>query len=389
MTSTHCWIELDKQALIRNFQFFVSRVGYERFAPVLKSNAYGHGLAQIYDMLKDQNPRWICVNYIFEGIKLRDLGFKGRVLVVGPLLAEELEQAAEADLDVTIGNEELLGSWLTMTCKPTAHIKFDSGMSRQGFNPEQGQALGNRLWQYRESIAGVSTHFANVEDVTDNEFAMKQLKRLNSVRSIWTALGYKLLYHAASSASAMIIGESQLDLCRVGISLYGLWPSSSTRLSYAKLYPQLAPLTPVLRWKTRVTTIRELKGGEYVGYGCTFKASRPMKIAVVSVGYYEGYPRIAGNDSRSFVLIRSKRCPSVGRICMNMMMVDVSSLELVEVGDEVTLLGVDGDEAIGADDLAAWSQTINYEVVTCLNGQIPRIIVDKIGVANAESPVSD
>ncbi|MFK7826017.1 MAG: alanine racemase [Oligoflexales bacterium] len=379
VSSTHCWIELNKDALIRNFRFFVSRIGYERFAPVLKSNAYGHGLSEFYEMLKEEQPKWICVNYIFEGLKLRKIGFKGEILVVGPLLSHELTKAVEGDLDVTIGNEELLSTWLSMPCKPTAHIKFNSGMCRQGFDLEECESLGEKLLPHRKNIAGVSTHFANVEDVTDSEFAMKQLKLLISVRTSWEGMGFELLFHAASSASSMIIAESQLDLCRVGISLYGLWPSSLTRLSYAKLYPKLAPLEPVLSWKTCITTLRELKGGEYVGYGCTFKASRAMKIAVISVGYYEGYPRIAGNDSRSFVLIRSKRCPLVGRICMNMMMVDVSSLEDVEVGDEVTLVGKDGDEVISADDLAAWSQTINYEVVACLNPEIPRVIVESNG----------
>ena len=377
MSSTHCWIELDKEALVRNFRFFVARVGYERFAPVLKSNAYGHGLAELYAMLKYEQPKWICVNYIFEGLKLRSLGYEGRVLVVGPLLSQELTEAVKGDLEVTIGNIELLSAWEGMSQRPSAHIKFNSGMCRQGFAPEDCESLGRKLLPYQMNIAGVSTHFANVEDVTDNDFAMKQLGHLQAVKNCWTSLGFELLYHAASSASAMIIAESQLDLCRVGISLYGLWPSSLTRLSYAKLYPKLAPLEPVLSWKTRITTLRDLKGGEYVGYGCTFKASRAMRIAVISVGYYEGYPRIAGNDSRSFVLIRTKRCPLVGRICMNMMMVDVSSLEHVEVGDEVTLIGKDGDEIVSADDLAAWSQTINYELVTCLNPEIPRIILDR------------
>ena len=380
MDSTHCWIELDKGALIRNYRFFVSRIGHERFAPVLKSNAYGHGLSELYEMLKGEGPRWICVNYIFEGVKLRALGFEGRVLVVGPVLGSELMEAADAGLDVTVGNEELLAVWIEMPRKPTAHIKFNSGMCRQGFDPRVCQPLGERLVPHKQNIAGVSTHFANVEDVTDNGFALKQLQCLESVKTSWQAMGFDLLYHAASSASSMIIAESHLDLCRVGISLYGLWPSSLTRLSYAKLYPQLAPLEPVLSWKTRITTLRDLEGGEYVGYGCTFKASRPMKIAVISVGYYEGYPRIAGNDSRSFVLVRSKRCPLVGRICMNMMMVDVSSLQQVEVGDEVTLLGKDGDEHVSADDLAAWAQTINYEIVTCLNAQIPRITIGGEGV---------
>ncbi|NRA45814.1 MAG: alanine racemase [Oligoflexales bacterium] len=379
MDSMHCWIELDKGALIRNYRFFVSRLGHERVAPVLKSNAYGHGLPELYEMLKEEKPSWICVNYLFEGVKLRKMGFDGRVLVVGPLLGQELNQAVGAGLDVTIGNEELLSAWISMETKPTAHIKFNSGMCRQGFNPDDSDALGKRLLAHKNHIAGASTHFANVEDVTDSEFAMQQLKYLESVKSCWQGLGFKLMYHAASSASSMIISESHLDLCRVGVSLYGLWPSPLTRLSYAKLYPQLAPLEPVLRWKTRITTLRDLKGGEFVGYGCTFKASRPMKIAVISVGYFEGYPRIAGNDSRSFVLVRSKRCPLVGRICMNMMMIDVSSLEQVRVGDEVTLLGKDGDEVVSADDLAAWSQTINYEVVTCLNPQIPRVVLEGEG----------
>jgi alanine racemase len=183
------------------------------------------------------------------------------------------------------------------------------------------------------------------------------------------------LRHAASSASSLLMRDSHFDLVRLGISLYGVWPSPMTKVSYLQLNSKVADLKPVLSWKTEITTLKKVHAGQYIGYGCTYRANHEMDIAVLPVGYNEGYPRIAG-ESPAYVLIKGQRCPIVGRICMNMMMVDVThvSKKLI-IGDEVVLIGPSGDETVSAADIATWSKTIHYELFSKLHPAIPRHVV--------------
>jgi len=182
------------------------------------------------------------------------------------------------------------------------------------------------------------------------------------------------MLHAASSASALIMAQSYFDLVRVGISMYGPWPSPLTRVSYLQLKSDVLDLRPALSWTTEVTTVKPVLAGQFIGYGCTFRAIRDMRIAVLPVGYYEGYPRLAG-EAASYVLIKGARCPIVGRICMNMMMVDITHLADCQVGDLVTLIGADGQDMVSAQDIAGWARTIHYELLTRLHGDIPRHLV--------------
>jgi alanine racemase len=371
----HNWIELNAPALRHNLATFQQLLGKERTAIVLKSNAYGHGLAEAYACLKSQSIAWICTNYLSEAEQLRQLGYAGRILNVGPIFAGDLVAAQQHEVDVFLSKEDTLEAWSRMPKRPRAHIKFDTGLSRQGFLFGEAGNICSRVQPFKDSVVGICTHFANVEDVLEHQYADLQLQRFNEVDAKFQAAGMKLLRHAASSASSMILPESQFDLCRVGISLYGLWPSQPTKLSYKQMFGKTLDLLPVLTWKTRVNLVKTVAAGDYVGYGCTYRASKPMRLALIPVGYYEGYPRIAGN-SQAFVLIRGSRCPLVGRISMNMMVVDASHLSEIKVEDEVVLIGKQHNDLISASDLAGWAQTIHYELVTRLHGQIPRKLVE-------------
>lgn len=371
-----CSIDLDQAALRHNFLQFCAISGHDRVAPVVKSNAYGHGLEQVYAALAKERPAWLCVNYISEAQKLRAFGYTGRILVVGPSVPEDLRLAVSLDLDVVIGALEPLQAWLALPTPCRLHVKFDTGMSRQGFRPNEAAQLAQNLLPRAAYVAGVCTHFANVEDVTDHGYAKEQLKQFDIAVRAFEEAGLKPLKHAASSASSLILAESRFDLLRVGISLYGTWPSSLTRVSYLQLNHTVPELRPVLSWHTQVTTLKTVATGQFIGYGCTFRALREMRVAVVPVGYYEGYPRLAG-ESSSFVLIRGERCPIVGRICMNMMMVDTTHLPVCQFGDRVTLIGKDGSEVVSAQDVATWSKTIHYELFARLHPEIPRHLVDK------------
>lgn len=368
-------LDISAEAVRNNYRQFCRVAGKHRVAPVLKANAYGHGLTEVYEALKGEAMPWLCVNYLSEAKVLRNAGYRGRILIVGPPVARELGLAAELDAEMTLGNQVVVDAWLKATAKCRIHVKIDTGLSRQGFLVDEAVAVAKALEPHKDKVVGIGTHFANVEDVTDHAYADEQLAAFNNARKIFDKAGFSLLSHAAASAPALILEASRFDLVRIGISLYGVWPSSLTRVSYLQLNDKVLDLKPVARWVTEVTTVKSVKAGQYIGYGCTFRSIRDMRIAVLPVGYYEGYPRIAGENA-SFVLIRGKRCPLVGRICMNMMMVDVTHLDQVEVGDSVTLIGDDGKDHVSAGDVAGWSKTIHYELLSRIHPEIPRRLTD-------------
>lgn len=370
-----CWVEISREALLHNYNLFSEMLGKERVVPVLKGNAYGHGLPEVYEVLKEQNPDWLAVTYTSEARVLRTLGYKGRLLNVGPVTEEDLQISYTLDTELILGTEELLQTWQELTKRPKIHIKMDTGLSRRGFSFAQLQKIMAGLLPFKADIVGIATHLANVEDVTNTDFAYLQINQLMQASRYAKSKGLgNLLTHFASSASALLIKEPKFDLARVGISLYGLWASEKTRLSYFATPNQFeAFLRPVLSWKTRISSVREINEGDFVGYGCTFKALHKMKIGVIPVGYYEGYPRIAAGRG-AYVLVHGRRCAIVGRICMNMAMIDLDNSPKADVGDTVTLIGRDGNEEVSAEQLAQWADTINYEIVTRLNPFVPKII---------------
>lgn len=382
----HCKIELSRSALVSNFRLLhqswpsteLKEQEAQLVAPVLKSNAYGHGFEQVFEALREEKGlRWLAVNYCKEGADLRRLGFEGRILVVGPIMAWDWDLIKSGNLEPFVSHRENLEKWISLDSKPAIHLKVDTGMGRQGFLLEDMPSVLDAIPDKdRSQVKGLATHFANVEDVTVHEYANQQLDRFQSAKLLCEQKGFSgLIFHCASSASSLILKESQFHMARVGISLYGFWPSSATRLSFLNTRGQLAQLRPVLRWSTKVAQVKSIQKDSFIGYGCTFRAYQDMRIAVIPVGYFEGYPRLAG-DRSSYVLISGSRSPIVGRICMNMMMVDVSHLKEPKVGDEVILIGTQGAESITAEQMAAWADTIHYELVTCLNPGIPRILVD-------------
>jgi len=368
------WVEIQAEYLRANYKVFTSLDGSYDLAVVLKSNAYGHGLKECYQAIESENPKWLCVAYLDEAAQLRSLGYKEQILLVAPVAREEFEQAFQLSVDIFLTHQQLVDEWVACKQRPRAHVKFDTGLSRQGFATSDATKLVKQLAPVKQDLVGICTHFANVEDVTNHEYANQQLASFGVVKKSFKDAGFSVLEHASSSASSLLLTQSRLDMCRVGISFYGFWPSAATRLSYLNLHSHVPDLKPALSWKSPIAMIKDVSKGAYVGYGCTFRAVSDMKIAVLPVGYYDGYPRLASN--RAYVLIRGQRCPVVGRISMNLMVVDVSHVDAVERSDIVTLIGTDGSEVLPAEDLAEWAETIHYEVVTQIHSDIPRVLVD-------------
>ncbi|HET9233484.1 MAG TPA: alanine racemase, partial [Candidatus Eisenbacteria bacterium] len=255
------------------------------------------------------------------------------------------------------------------------HLKIETGTHRYGIEEHEVPdylALIERLPGIR--LEGLTTHFANIEDTTDHTFAREQLSRFQRVLGRVREMGQPVpLPHAACSAAAILLPDTYFGAARVGIASYGLWPSKETQVSSGHAGGAQLELKPVLSWKTRIAQVKTVKRGEFVGYGCTWRAPVDTRIAVLPVGYADGYDR--GCSNVAHVLVRGQRAPVRGRVCMNVTMADVGHIPDAGLEDEVVLLGRQGEERVTAEDMAGWCSTISYEIVARIAEHLPRIRV--------------
>jgi alanine racemase len=373
-----CEVLLSKSALGHNISLYRKLIAKDtQFTAVIKSNAYGHGILEVASLAIASGADSLGVNSIEEAKILR-LHFPSTViLIMGsiPNLLERKSELADHNFWVLVSRMEEIEILHSLSPSPKIHLKLDTGMSRLGQSRENWRAVAQSLREKDIPLSGLATHFASTEDFTEHSFSTKQLNSFLEGVQIFKDYDFQnLILHCASSASAMLFPEARLDLIRVGISMYGLWPSLETKLSLSMMGKDIGRLRPVLTWKTQVQHIQELPTGSYIGYGSTFKTTYPTRLAVIPVGYYEGLDRKLSNNG--YMLIHGERARILGRICMNMTMIEITHIKKVELGDEVIILGVSGSESISADDHASWTNTINYEVVTRILDKFPRTIVD-------------
>ncbi len=374
------WVEISRERLTNNVLRFKEHIGQNvKLCAVLKANAYGHGLLEASKVVVSAGADWIAVNSIEEAAKLRDGGLQDPILCLGYVPLSALEQAVELDIRLTVFNmqtvERLAAAAGKLGRAARVHIKVETGTNRQGVKGEDllrmAQAVGRHGCLILE---GISTHYANIEDVTEHGFAEQQLGNFHSAIDLLDRNGISVpVKHTACTAAAILFPKTLFNLARIGIGLYGLWPSKETRISALQAGIALNQLEPVLTWKTRVAQLKMLSPGDMIGYGCTDLATQITQIAVLPVGYFEGYDRRL--SSIGYVLIRGLRAPVRGRICMDMIMVDVTNIPGVTLEDEAVLLGPQGGDAVSAEIIASKIGSINYEVVSRINPQIPRIVV--------------
>ena len=375
------WVEIDASALRNNVAEFKRRLARgPRLGAVVKSNAYGHGMIEIARIAATASVDWLCVNNASEGVALREAGLTLPILVMGYVPLDGLGEIVEHGLQPVIYNPETLDRLNAIAAAKGVtvgvHVKIETGTHRQGVLERDVPAFVGRIRDARSlALAGVTTHFANIEDTTSHEFAESQIAAFSRIADAIAGLHPgPFLRHAACSAAVLLFNRTHLELARVGISLYGLWPSKETYVSCLERGKPSLDLKPVLSWKTRIAQVKRVPEGGYVGYGCAWRATRKTTIAVLPVGYYEGYDREL--SGLAHVLVRGKRAPVRGRICMNMCMVDVTDVPGAALEDEVTLLGRQGDERITAEQLAAWSGTIAYEIVSRIHPSLPRVVLE-------------
>lgn len=373
------WIELDSKALRKNIATIRRLSGKRKIAVAVKANAYGHGLKEIISLLEAEDVEYIAVHSLDEAASSRAFGWKRHILVVGYIALSDLEAIVDLKLEPTVYNAETINRLgrLAKRVEKTIdiHLKVETGTNRQGVEERRLPGIIEIIKKHQGlNLKGVSTHFANIEDTTNHEYANNQLKQFNRLVSAIRAHGLKPAYrHTACSAALLLFDDTKFELVRPGIAFYGLWPSKETYLSYRLQGGSNNILSPILTWKTRLIQIKEVPSDAFIGYGCTYRTTSKTRLAILPIGYYEGYDRSLSN--LAYVLVKGKRAPIRGRICMNLAMVDITDIKGVRLEDEVVLLGSDQKEKVTADQIADWAKTVNYEIISRINGNIPRLII--------------
>lgn len=376
------WLEISRRAHADNLQLIRHLVGKDvEIGAVVKANGYGHGLELVAELAVAHGAGSFCVHSLDEALRLRRAGHDQDILVLGQVLQSHLPEAIEAGLTLAVfdadGGRALVEACRSGSAPMKVHLKIETGTYRQGVC---GDALAELAEVLRDrpqiDIEGAYTHFANIEDTTQHDYAEQQRRRFDEALRQLEDMGVRpRKLHTACSAAALLFPETRFQMVRLGISQYGFWPSRETQLSFQlQGADSTTTLRPLLTWKTRVGQVKWIPEGSFVGYGCSYQVTRRSRLAVLPIGYSDGYDRRLSN--RGHVLIRGRRAPIRGRICMNLVMVDVTDIPDVAPEDEAVLLGRQGDQEILAEDLAQLIGTIHYEVVARLSAELPRLLVD-------------
>lgn len=375
------WVEIKTRALENNARVLKQLIGAQTELMVMvKANAYGHGAVEAARAALRGGATWLGVYSAGEGIELRDAGITARILVVGPTMPEYVKGALARDLTLTVPAldylEPIAQAARALQTRARVHIKIDTGMTRLGLNAETAAEeilAAHNAAPRTESVQveGILTHFAVADDPHAREtphwgeqFTQHQLESFLRVADELERAGVALKYrHAANSPGALYYQHPRLNLVRAGILFYGLHPSSDA--------PRPAGFEPALAFKTRVALVRDVPAGRFVSYGATFETQRASRIAVLMVGYADGFRRQPHNYGE--VLVHGKRAPIVGRVCMDQTMIDVTDIPGVHMGDEVVLIGKQGSDELSAEEIGAHLGTNNYETVTTISARVPRI----------------
>ena len=375
------WCEISRSALSHNLAVFRQLIGSERLlAPVVKADAYGHGLLVAAEIFVEAGADWLCVHELDSAVKLREAQITVPLLVLGPVHPSAMDAVASTGARIMAYTEETVDAAAAAGRRRGVtiplHLKVETGNQRQGLELEECVALARRIARADGvSLEGASTHYADIEDTTNHGFARQQRERFEAAIAGLEAAGLRpAMTHASNSAAALLWPGVHSDLVRVGIGCYGLWPSRETYITALMVDRHDVELRPALTWKARIAQVRSVAAGETVGYGRTYRTTHDSRLAVVSVGYWDGYDRRLSNQAH--VLVHGQRAPVRGRVCMNLLVVDVSHIAQAQTGDEVILLGASGAERITAEQMAEWIGTIQYEVPTRIHARLARRVVE-------------
>ncbi len=363
MNKYKVWLTINKKAVKHNLNVFRKIIGSKtELWAVVKSNAYGHGLVLFSQLAESFGVDGFCVDSVIEGIKLRENGITKSILVLGPTLPHWYPLACKLDITVTISNKEALDDLIRCPIKkrPNFHLKIDTGMHRQGFYAEDLDGILKKIGNH---LKGVYTHFASAKDINYPTFNERQFSKFQQAVFILERAGFNpptggLKKHIAATAGTLINPKYHLDLVRIGIGLYGLWPSKELEI---QLNDKLNFKT-VMSWHALISEVKDIKRGEYVGYDFTEKMGHNGRIAIVPIGYWHGLPRDLSSIGEVFIKNKSARI--LGRVSMDLITIDVTNINC-RVGDKVEIIPVNIAQKLGAS---------HYEIITRINPLIKKIV---------------
>ncbi len=366
------WVEINLDAIAKNVRNIKKLIGEKKeLMVVVKGNAYGHDVLEVSSVVLDNGANRLAVARLEEGIFLRKAGITVPILVLGLTLKEQAELLVLYDITPAVSEfemlEELSKSAIKMNKIAKIHLKVDTGMGRIGIFPQEVLGFIKKAKSLKNvEIEGIFTHFS-VADEKDKTYTENQFEKFNKVLVDIKRKGINIpIKHVGNSATLLDLTHMWLDMLRPGISIYGLYPSLEVK--------KTIDLIPAQEFKTRIIFLKKLPAGESISYGRTYITKRTTLVATLPVGYADGYNRLLSNQGE--VLVRGKRVPIIGRICMDQCMIDVTKLPQVEVGDEVVLWGKQGDEVISVEEIAQKIGTINYEIVHMPDKKrIPKVFI--------------
>lgn len=363
-------VEVNLNRLTENFRAIERAVAPAAVMPVLKANAYGHGLVEVAQHVAGLGAVYLGVAFLEEGVLLRQAGIHTPILVLGGILGNQIPLFLRHNLTLTASSVEKLvqinETARQMGVQARVHLKIDTGMERIGVHYYSATTLLEAAIGCEHCVVeGIYSHFANA-DSADLSHAYLQLERFNQVLRFYEERGLPppVLRHMANSGAILQVPESRFDMVRAGILLYGVYPSVEVK--------QTVQVRPSLAWKSRVVYFKVVKPGHPVSYGSTWQSDHLVRVVTVPVGYGDGYFRAMSGQAQ--VLLRGKKYPVIGRICMDQLMVNIE-WDSAYNDDEVVVLGESGGQVIRCEDLAEWAGTVPYEILTNINTRVPRVYV--------------
>ncbi len=368
------WIEISLDAIkhnVRQFKQFIDPA--TRLMAVVKADGYGHGAVVAANAALEAGADYLSVALLEEALELRATGIRAPILVLGAIPLSAIRAAIEADISITAINSDMVreaAAQSTALKKPAVlHLKVDTGMSRLGVSSkEEALAIANLARSYAQlRIEGIFTHLAYA-DGEDPTYSRLQFSRFQETLDYLEEAGHCIeIKHCCNSAGTMNFPEMHLDMVRIGIALYGLYPAETLKISHP------IRLKQAFRMLTRISALKRIPGNQPVGYGCTSVSNTERTIAVLPAGYADGISRLLSN--RGGVRVRGQAAPIVGRVCMDQTMIDVTGIAECRLGDEVVLIGTEDSGPAALDNIAELMGTINYEVVCLIGGRTPRVFV--------------
>ena len=376
-------ITLKENAIENNIAFLKKKLGSKvKISAVVKANAYGHGIEQVVPLFEKYRIEHYSVFYYSEAIRVFDsLSKPATIVVMGWLCEESIRGAITRGIEFFVFNIERLNSAIKyakeLDLKARIHLEAETGMNRSGLNTYE---LKNAITIIKENadyieIAGFCTHLAGAESVSNHVRIQSQLKKYKKMLATLEAKDLFPKYkHVANSAAAFVYPKARMDLVRIGIMLYGFWSSSEVYVQYINHKSnKIDPLKRILGWQSQIMAIKKVKSGEFIGYGISYLAQTDIMTALIPIGYSFGYSRSLSNKGR--VLIGGQRCSVIGVVNMNMIIVDISKVDDAKVGDEVVLIGKQGDLEIKVCAFSEISNKLNYEILAHLSESIVRTVI--------------